>query len=986
MRLLMPKPFRKNKLTIFKRFTLIDFLVFLLLIAVDFLLVAFLPISGMWKIILMIPLLIPIIILILYNTKHDCRNYVLIFRWFKSWSYVKKFTKKPIENKQDEKSKSKKIGNGYTDNLVAIEKIEYEPNSGIAIAKTKSLSSGVVGYFSAFKINGLDISNYSDEEREIDYDSLAGIFKQTTFRISLVKISKIYNLQENQSYLENKINDIQGEDEESMLMKEIYSSYLESLDNIKNNSFENCYYVVVYAATKKDLVMQMQDLSARFDSDKLETKFLKRNEIVQLQLDIIDNQNNINIKDEDFEPIIDDETGEIIEEALSVDDYLAFDKIEFHKSKILINEKLNLNIQSIAKFPLSINYHWLDSIFSSPSSVVVHIDPVSYEEARSQIHKSNLNLKTNALDSGVNNTVDNIDLAKTQEALEELAERIALGEEELKRFQIFFVNSSMSDEGIRDLQKINDNLAQRINCVINPLVFQQFESFENIILKSTDNIKYYQETTDSTLAGGWPFSTSDFNDGNGFIVGQTDEGNVICFDQFKTDSSRTNYNMMILGASGAGKSSFTKKLAMYHISEGNQNIIIDPESEYKVLLRQFGGYFNGSYYALGGDARTKFNPLQIQNQYSDSDNEDDLDEIRQSNHIIMYQHVEWFGNWMRILFPDLNDDAIRFVEQNLRALYESWFKKEIKIENIANLEPKDYPIMSDLIKQIKSKNSDDIRRDKIVEILEHHFEKGKLGLIYNGHSNVSLDDQLIIFDVQAIFNDDSLASGRAALYIIISRINNQLIINYRKNLEDKKKIVLYIDEAHLLLDKDNPTTINFLHRTVKRIRKYHGGVVLTTQNPGDFADGGDSKKLANILNNIQYSFILKMKSQDVEAVSDLYRSQGGLTEYEKKNLVRITRGQCLFNPSHAVRKFIKFYYNEMEKQVSWANYVPETEIEETIELEQTKSNNEEMEILLPKPLKAIYMFFYNLKHKNNNKSSIKEKNDDNQGDDNESEN
>lgn len=108
-------------------------------------------------------------------------------------------------------------------------------------------------------------------------------------------------------------------------------------------------------------------------------------------------------------------------------------------------------------------------------------------------------------------------------------------------------------------------------------------------------------------------------------------------------------------------------------------------------------------------------------------------------------------------------------------------------------------------------------------------------------NNVNLKDNLIIFDVQSIFNDESIASGRAALYIIISSINNQLITNYRKNQELKKKMILYIDEVHLLLDKDNSITINFLYRTVKRICKYNGDVVLITQNLGDFNDGGDSK-------------------------------------------------------------------------------------------------------------------------------------------------
>ena len=111
-----------------------------------------------------------------------------------------------------------------------------------------------------------------------------------------------------------------------------------------------------------------------------------------------------------------------------------------------------------------------------------------------------------------------------------------------------------------------------------------------------------------------------------------------------------------------------------------------------------------------------------------------------------------------------------------------------------------------------------------------------------------------------------------------------------------------------------------------------------------------------------------MKSQDIEAVSDLYKSQGGLTEYEKTNLTRIPRGTCLFNPSHSIRKFVNLHYNELKKQIAWANYINEKPIfnEEENTQEDIPKNNE-VEILLPKPFKAIYMFFYKLKNKKKEK-------------------
>lgn len=96
MKLLIPKPFRKNKMTLFKKFTILDFVILILQLSLALVIVFTIPLNGIWKLILIIPFLIPIGITILWSTKHDCRNYVLLFRWFKFKSYIRKFEKQEI--------------------------------------------------------------------------------------------------------------------------------------------------------------------------------------------------------------------------------------------------------------------------------------------------------------------------------------------------------------------------------------------------------------------------------------------------------------------------------------------------------------------------------------------------------------------------------------------------------------------------------------------------------------------------------------------------------------------------------------------------------------------------------------------------------------------------------------------------------------------------------------------------------------------------
>ena len=100
------------------------------------------------------------------------------------------------------------------------------------------------------------------------------------------------------------------------------------------------------------------------------------------------------------------------------------------------------------------------------------------------------------------NVIDEINLEQMQAALLNLAEQVASGTETLKQFQIFFVNAAPDGATLAEMQKINRHNAQRLNCTIHPLTFLQLLAYQNIMLKASDNLHYYQEVTNAGLARG----------------------------------------------------------------------------------------------------------------------------------------------------------------------------------------------------------------------------------------------------------------------------------------------------------------------------------------------------------------------------------------------------------------------------------------------------------------------------------------------------
>lgn len=129
-------------------------------------------------------------------------------------------------------------------------------------------------------------------------------------------------------------------------------------------------------------------------------------------------------------------------------------------------------------------------------------------------------------------------------------------------------------------------------------------------------------------------------------------------------------------------------------------------------------------------------------------------------------------------------------------------------------------------------------------------------------------------------------------------------------------MALVIDEAHLLIDKDNPEPMKFLYRIVKRIRKYNGVAIIITQNITDFTSEPSLIREANgIIANIQYQFIFTLKSSDINALDTLMKSIGGLTEAEKQFLGHSHTGTCLGFLTHSKRQIINIDVSDEEMQL-----------------------------------------------------------------------
>lgn len=268
-----------------------------------------------------------------------------------------------------------------------------------------------------------------------------------------------------------------------------------------------------------------------------------------------------------------------------------------------------------------------------------------------------------------------------------------------------------------------------------------------------------------------------------------------------------NKNLNIFGVSGSGKSTLSKVLAYRLWLTGIRVIIIDPEGEYSSLLEEVKGI------SVRIDEVIGINIFKILDNFN-------LSDIERVN----------FYKTIICLFLDSNSSK-----------YST--DLDISLYKFINLKNKSFKA---LIKIVSNK--------KLKEELKV-FTEGSLKNKFDRGESISIEKDFIVFDLSKI---ESLKIRNAFFYIL----NFFVFANIRTN--SRLKTILFIDEAHILLENEN--TSYFYKNLVKRARKYNSGVVSITQNIEDFIDDKYNVGSA-ILTNSDGTCILRQSKYSVEKLS-----------------------------------------------------------------------------------------------------------------------
>ncbi|MGI6329607.1 MAG: VirB4 family type IV secretion system protein [Bacilli bacterium] len=556
--------------------------------------------------------------------------------------------------------------------------------------------------------------------------------------------------------------------------------------------------------------------------------------------------------------------------------------LSFNASDFVISDK-HCTILSVVSYPKVISTGFLSALttMSGIKIVIKHIT-VPFANLARMINKQIADLKSRYQDEKDRTIQERLRL--DVESLEQFVSMLAASQARIFDFQMHIMISADNKEAL-ELKKVAvRNYLEAMELKAIPLRFEQEK-----VLKSIIPIFPKQDIEDRigtpipsiTVAAMYPFIFDSIKDvGLSTLLGVDFSGGVILFNQFlfqiKKEHNRNNANLLILGASGSGKSTTAKLMLRSHIRNGYQIVAIDPEGEIDEMTKLYGGNFVD----LGkGGEFGMVNPLEI---VLDADEE----ELEQGlGYTVLTKTLQFLKAFMKYYDPSIEEDVLTLFSEVVQDTYKRF---GIDFEtDFSKFKSTDYPTFKDVYVTIKGRLSqyqEKTHERDIMERLELKIRPltKELKYYFDGHTTISGNTDFIVFNIKELMNAD--VNIRNALFFNILKYAWGLCLDKSVNT------ILSVDEAHVLLSSNNALGAEFLAQVQRRARKYNTGTIIITQQPSDFTDSNVITQGKAIFDNASYYIVMGLKKQAVEDLSRLI----DLNDNEKESIKGYSQGEALF--------------------------------------------------------------------------------------------
>ncbi len=754
------------------------------------------------------------------------------------------------------------------------------------------------GYASLIEIKAVDLSLSSNQEKTNFFSLLKGLYQIKDLNLKCIKLDERINLNNNKLNLSKLIEKFKNCVRRVFLLNERRSL----IDDLENNNFtvSSIYYFVVIAKDLNILERQLDEIEDLLAN--IQPKIIA--EVINNRLEVYKFLSNLYMTKNPLDLLMWADLMELI---------VPLNIIE--KTNMLKFDDNEVQMVTIKNVPPFVDELFFEEVFNYPNvrSCINIKDAIDQDELIRWV-----NSQYQFLLSDRNTTKklsDATELDTQKENFQLLMNDIKNGDEKIKEVSLILMvtgNKKERDEIIRDLKRI----VERYQIKLDVPRLRQMETFQcfDITNLSLKDYSFYLPTL--TLSAAFPFTKTYFNDPTGYMLGVDIHTSLpIFFDPFVLNNKRTSHNIAIISSTGGGKSFTMKKMIVNEYARGTKIFIFDAENEYEKLVKANDGEYIDLYSKKGG----MINPLQI--RYIPSDEEQETKETD----CPLAKHLGFLEAFFKSAFDNIQEKELVMLLAILEDLYnKKGIYKNTSINTLQELKPEDYPIFSDLYNYLPEykKKLDSIEKQKLVDqldVLLSRFLTGTDSFLFNGHTNIDLNNDLIAFNLQELLYSGNQRLINTQTLNLLTYLNNSIvankIINEKRGSNDKQHISIVVDEFHLYIDENNNEVIKNFGQLARRCRKYNTNLILSSQCISDFLGNATVLRHASaIFNNCQYTMIGMLKEDDLKAYLELFKNNP-LTDTQKAFLLGARRGEFLLNIDNKTRLRIWIRATETEREM-----------------------------------------------------------------------
>jgi hypothetical protein len=376
--------------------------------------------------------------------------------------------------------------------------------------------------------------------------------------------------------------------------------------------------------------------------------------------------------------------------------------------------------------------------------------------------------------------------------------------------------------------------------------FHQKELFQSTLPQCYNlaNCEYLMSTQD--VSNAWPWFFDALTTGGGVPIGMNVNREIVPFDPWANDFE--NWNTVVIGKAGKGKSFFIQQKVIRHLPFGVRVMVIDKSQSYKFLCEAAGGI----YVYVDLDSEHHLNVFDT-----------DLEELEKRNGDVPAEKASDIMGFLNVLLSEENEKRLNnLVTSHLDEAIKKTYLRKFK----AN--PKEpIPILSDLKETLKEFSEDQNRPEEFRmlcrrydKILEPYTGEGSFANLTDRKTTFAEDNPFIVFDTSQLPDSENLLS--LGVYIISQ-------FSIKKAKENKKKGLrswLLLDETWFLARF--PAGVTFLLNLAKRSRHLALASTFATQQVGDFLKNPDVQP---VIDNATCKFIFGPGDKEAELLTDLLK-------------------------------------------------------------------------------------------------------------------